>query len=81
MMLSNPQFYMDKMSPKTLLRILPNQGHGGVWGGWDAPRQLWNNIKALLMIFLTSKFLDSKIFFHPQKFFSPQKRFHRNHFN
>jgi len=39
MMLSNPQFYMDKMSPKTLLRILPNQGHGGVWGGWDAPRQ------------------------------------------
>ena len=39
MMLTNPQFYMDKMSPKTLLRILPNQGHGGVWGGWDAPRQ------------------------------------------
>ena len=79
MMLSNPQFYMDKMSPKALLRILPNQGHGGVWGGWDAPRQLWNNIKALLMIFVTSKFFDPqnfftlKNFFHPQKFFSPQK--------
>ena len=23
------------MSSKTLLRILPNQGHGGVWGAWD----------------------------------------------
>ena len=35
MLLSDPLYYMDQMSPKTLLRILPNQGHGGVWGAWN----------------------------------------------
>ena len=33
--LTGPLNYWDKLSGKKLLRILPDQPHGGAWGGWD----------------------------------------------
>ena len=32
-LLGNPLYYFDKLSAKTLLRVIPNQSHGGVSGG------------------------------------------------
>ena len=31
-MLGNPHYFFDQLSEKTLLRVIPNQGHGGVGG-------------------------------------------------
>ena len=33
--LTGPLSYWDKLNGKKLLRILPDQPHGGAWGGWD----------------------------------------------
>ena len=34
--LGNPLYFLDQLSPKTLLRVIPNQGHSGVNGGLSA---------------------------------------------
>ena len=33
--LDSPLAYWDMLPGKKLLRILPDEGHGGSWGGWD----------------------------------------------
>jgi len=37
--LTGPLNYWDKLSGKKLLRILPDQPHGGAWGGWDSDEE------------------------------------------
>jgi len=32
--LGNPLYFLDQLSPATLLRVIPNQGHSGVEGGF-----------------------------------------------
>lgn len=50
-LLGNPKYFFHHLSPKTLLRVLPNQGHGGIGGGVDAGEGeldgLWKSIEAI----------------------------------
>ena len=57
--LTHPRIYWDKLNGKKLLRILPDQSHMGVWGGWDTDEKNKisgkNKIKISIKIFLNSK--------------------------
>ena len=56
--LTGPLNYWDKLNGKKLLRILPDQSHMGVWGGWDTDEK--NNFSGKNKIKISTKILNSK---------------------
>ena len=49
-LLGNAMMFFDQLSPKTLLRVIPNQGHGGVHGGQSLEKSLdglWSSLEAI----------------------------------
>ena len=49
--LTGPLNYWEKMGGKKLLRILPDQPHGGVWGGWDRDEENVGKSKFIFLIY------------------------------
>ena len=60
-MLGNAKMFFDQLSPKTLLRVIPNQAHGHVHEGQSMENELDDLWSSLYAIFTASLWYPEEI--------------------